>query len=106
VPWYCKNCNTKWQFALFPTIGMPSRVQSMPTHEEATMSRQSLSAAELNRLHDRARVDARVQRDAAIADFWRGAMVALLASVSAAQRAAARLAHRPLSHSRRRSVSV
>jgi hypothetical protein len=33
-------------------------------------------------------------------------MVALLASVSAAQRAAARLAHRPLSHSRRRSVSV
>jgi hypothetical protein len=70
------------------------------------MNHPSLSAAELNRLHDRAREDARGQRDAAIDDFWRGVNASLWAGVSNAQRAATRLAHRLQQHQRQRRVSV
>jgi hypothetical protein len=57
-----------------------------------------LSAQELNRLHDRALLQARTLRDAAIDDFWRGVNVALWARLSSARRATTRLSHRLQRH--------
>ena len=70
------------------------------------MSLHALNAAELNRLHDRALADARIERDAAIDDFWRGVNAALWAQLSGAQRAASRLAQRLQQHQRQRSVDA
>jgi hypothetical protein len=54
-----------------------------------------LSAAQLNRLHDQARREARALRDAAIDEFWHRAKVLLRAGVAKARRAMAQGAQRP-----------
>jgi hypothetical protein len=66
----------------------------------------SLSAQELNRLHDQALLQARTLRDAAIDEFWRGANAALWARLSSARRATTRLAHRLQRHQQLRHGSA
>lgn len=63
----------------------------------------SLSAQELNHLHDRALRQAYTLRDEAIDDFWRGANAALRGRLSSAQRAVVRLSHRLQRHQQLRS---
>jgi 1,2-phenylacetyl-CoA epoxidase catalytic subunit len=53
-----------------------------------------LSAAQLNHLHDQARRDARMLRDAAIDELWTRAKAMLQAGLSGARRAAARRTQR------------
>lgn len=54
-----------------------------------------LSAAQLNLLHDQARREARVLRDAAFDELWNRVKAGLRAGLSAARRTAAKLARRP-----------
>jgi hypothetical protein len=54
-----------------------------------------LSAAQLNRLHDQARREARALRDAAIDEFWHRVKVLLRAGVTTARRSVAQGTQRP-----------
>ncbi|MBS1176962.1 MAG: hypothetical protein H6R06_1374 [Proteobacteria bacterium] len=65
----------------------------------------SLSAADLNRLHDEARCRAGTLRDEAIDEFWRGVNAALWGQLSSARRAGARLSQRLQRHQRLRGAS-
>lgn len=54
----------------------------------------SYTAHELDRLHTLAKAQARTSRDAAIADFWRGANALVTDTGHSAYRSARRLAYR------------
>jgi hypothetical protein len=65
-----------------------------------------LNAAQLNRLHDQARREASVLRDAAIDDFWHRADALLRAGTANARRIVAQGAHRLLPRQRRGGAGI
>jgi len=64
----------------------------------------SVTPAELNRLHELARQRAQQLRGEAVDDFWRGADAAWAATLNGARRSAQRLAHRLAHHAQARQA--